>query len=263
MRRVLATFLLLVLSAAAGAQQQQQPADGRARRIDQFGEIQWSDLMARLDNFAIELQNDPDARGLVVAYATRHKFPGWPLRRAHDAVNYLTTSRGIDAARVSAVNGGLSEETVFELWLVPRGAESPVKPYEDGLSMAGEKRPLAFDRFAVVEADDDSVSAYGLEPSPDTASVYEFFAEVLRRDPTLRGCVIGYASRRGSLASARRIAERAKLTMAKAHAIDVTRVVAVGGGRRNYKMIELWLVPHGAALPKPTPTVRPARRKRR
>ncbi|HEX8291733.1 MAG TPA: hypothetical protein VF570_08265 [Pyrinomonadaceae bacterium] len=263
MRRLLVTVFLLALTSAA-ADARQQPAGGGARLIDKFGEIQWSDLMARLDNFAVELQTFPDTRGLVVAYAARRKFPGWPVRRAHSAVTYLTASRGLDAARLSAVNGGLRDETEFELWVVPPGAESPVKPYDVMFSMAGEKGPLAFDRFAVAEEEDEySVSAYGLEPSPDSADAYQFFAEVLRRDPSLRGCVIGYAPGRRSLAASRRIAGRAKLTIAKAHAVDVARVAAVGGGRREYKMIELWLVPPGAPLPKPTPAERPARRRRR
>ena len=59
------------------------------------------------------------------------------------------------------------------------------------------------------------------------------------------------------------IAALAKITIAKSHAVDIRRVVALGGGRRDYKMIELWLVPPGAALPKPTPTVRASRRRRR
>jgi hypothetical protein len=171
-------------------------------------------------------------------------------------------TRGLEAARVSVVNGGLRGETEFELWVVPVGAETPVKPFDLSLLMSGAKTALPFDRFTVVERGDAPTSEYG-DSYPDNAYLYEFFAEALRRDPGLRGCVIGYTSRRGSRAADRRIASRAKLSMAKAHAIDVTRVVAIGGGRREYKMLELWLVPPGAPLPKPTPTVGPARRKRR
>ncbi|HEX8502058.1 MAG TPA: hypothetical protein VF659_15850 [Pyrinomonadaceae bacterium] len=257
-----ALFLLLSLSAAP-AVARQQPEAPAARKVDSFGEIEWSDLMARLDNFAIELQNDPSARGLLVAYPARHKFPGWPLRRVNSAVDYLVSTRGMEASRLSAVVGAAGAETNFELWVVPPGAESPVKPFDASLLMSGEKTALPFDRFVVVERGDAVMSGYSLEPYPDSAGAYQFFAEVLRSDPGLRGCVIGYTWRRGSRAADRRIAGRAKLTIAKAHAIDVGRVVAFGGGRRQYKMIELWLVPPGAALPKPTPDRRPVRRKRR
>ena len=263
MRRLLTTILLLALSAAA-AYGQQQPAAGGARLIDKFGAIQISDLMARLDNFAIELQNEPASRGYVVAYGAKNKFPGWPLRRAGHALNYLAETRGLDRARISLVNGGLRDDPAFELWVVGPGDELPVKSFDVSLLMSGEKTPLPFDRFTVVERGDRVlVEIYEADPFPDSVLMYEHFAEVLRRDPSLRGCVIGYTSRRGSRAAARRIASRAKLAIAKAYAIDVTRVVALGGGRREYKTIELWLVPPGAPLPKPSPAARPARRTRR
>lgn len=253
MRRLFTALLLLLLTAAA-AHARQQPAAGGARLVEAFGEIQTSDLLARLDNYAIEVQNDPAARAVVVVYAARHKFPGWPLRRGRFALNYLKDSRGIDAARLSLVNGGLRAEISFELWVVPAGAESPAKAFDAALLMSGERAAVPFDRFTVVERRDRvEVEIYERDPHPDDAYMYEYFAGVLRSDPSLRGCVIGYTSRRGSPAAGRRIASRAKLTMAKAYAIDVSRVAALGGGRREYKMLELWLVPPGAALPKPSP----------
>jgi hypothetical protein len=266
MKRVFAAILLLALSAAAAPAQEPQPAPREARLIDEFGEIQFSDLMARLDNFAIELQVNPDATGLIVAYAARNKFLGWPLRRADTARGYLISTRGLEPSRLSVVNAGLRDETTFQLWLVPAGAEPPVKPFEVPYLMSGEKTAVPFDRFTVRESGAHLESEYYEgegTPRVDSARLYAYFAEVLRRDPGLRGCVIGYTWRRGSSAADRRIASRAKLTIAKSSAIDVTRVVALGGGRRDYKMIELWLVPPGAALPRPTPAPRPAPRKRR
>jgi len=260
MKKLLTVLLLLLAAATSNARQ--QGAKPSARLIDSFGDIQLSDLMARLDNFANELQSDPAARGFLVAYSAPNKFPGWPTRRARTSVEYLASLRGLDRARLDVVNGGPGEETKIELWLVPAGAGPPVKPYDAALMMAGEKTPLPFDRFVVIERGDRQISEYG-EPYPDEAYLYADFSEVLRRDPAVRGCVIGYASRRGSLAAGRRIASRAKLTMAKAYGTDVSRVYVFGGGRREYKTIELWLVPPGAELPKPTPDPRAARRKRR
>lgn len=262
MRTALSALLVLALLSAP-TRARQQPAPSGARLIDSFGEIQLSDLMARLDFFAIELWNIPGARGVVVAYAARHKFPGWPVRRGHMMVDYLVNTRGLEASRLSVFNGGLRDETAFELWLVPRGAELPVKPFDASLLMSGEKSPVLLDRLVVVERGDEITSAYGLEPKPDSAGVYEYFAEVLRRDPSLRGCVIAYTWRRGARSADRRIAARAKMTIAKSHAVDVARLFTRGGGRRAYKTIELWLVPPGAPLPRPTPEAPRARRPRR
>ncbi|HEX8685530.1 MAG TPA: hypothetical protein VF654_03485, partial [Pyrinomonadaceae bacterium] len=192
----------------------------------------------------------------------KNKFPGFPPRRARACVEYLTETRALGAERVSAVNGGLRDDTLFELWVVPAGAEPPFKPFDISLLMSGEKTPLPFDRFDVVERGDSPRFEYG-EFRTDAPGLYDFPARVLRSDPSLRACIIGYASRRGSLAAARRIASRAKTAMARAHAVDVSRVVALGGGRREYKMVELWLVPPGSPLPKPTPDARPVRRKGR
>jgi hypothetical protein len=37
--------------------------------------------------------------------------------------------------------------------------------------------------------------------------------------------------------------------------IDASRIVVVNGGFREEDSVELWIVPSGAAAPKPTPTV--------
>lgn len=262
MRRLFTTLLLLGLCAAAAHARPQQPAAGGARMVDGFGDIQLSDLMARLDYFAVELQNEPASQGVIVAYSAPHKFPGWPMRRAEMSRTYLISTRGLDASRLSAVYAGPRDDTAFELWAVPPGAEPPAKPFDLSLLMSREKTALPFDRYTVIERGDASESEYG-DLYPDEPALYEYFVGLLKSDPALRGCVIGYTSRRGSLAAGRRIAARAKLTMAKAYAVDVTRVVALGGGRREYKMLELWLVPPGAALPRPTPDPRPGQRRRR
>ncbi len=264
MKRLILPTLLMTLFCSAAVSQQQQSNEQPARIIDSFGEIQISDLKARLDYFATELQNTPTSKGYIVTYAAKHKFPGWPIRRANFSLDYLISARGMDAARLSVINGGLRDETTFELWFVNAGAELPVKPFDVSLLMTGEKTPLPFDRFIVIERNEHIKAEYDdYAPYPDAEGLYDYFADVLRRDPGLRGCIIAYTSRRGSRIADRRIAARAKMAIAKAHAIDVSRLVAFGGGRREYKMVELWLVPPGAELPKPTPTVRPKRRKRR
>ena len=39
------------------------------RKVDEYGDLSRGDERARLDNFAIELKNDPDAVGYIVSYA--------------------------------------------------------------------------------------------------------------------------------------------------------------------------------------------------
>jgi len=45
------------------------------RQFDEFGDINCEDEMARLDNFAIQLQNEPAAKGVMIFYGGR-RFKG-------------------------------------------------------------------------------------------------------------------------------------------------------------------------------------------
>jgi hypothetical protein len=95
------------------------------KRFDEFPSIAFDDDKARLDNLAIELQNNPGATGYVVAYAGRGSRAGEADRMGRRAVDYLTTARGISRDRLLFINGGYREANSFELWIVPQGAEPP------------------------------------------------------------------------------------------------------------------------------------------
>ena len=45
------------------------------RKFDEFGDINCEDEMARLDNFAIQLQQEPSWRGYIIFYGGR-RFRG-------------------------------------------------------------------------------------------------------------------------------------------------------------------------------------------
>jgi hypothetical protein len=100
-------------------------APAEARKIDEYGNIKFNDEKARLDNYAIELQNDPTAQGYLVCYGGRTGRTGEAQRRCDRAKNYLVSTRGIDASRIVTVDGGFREELTVELWVVPSGATPP------------------------------------------------------------------------------------------------------------------------------------------
>jgi hypothetical protein len=91
-------------------------------RFDQYPEIRFNDEKARLDNFAIQLQNLPGASGYILIYTGRK---GGGSTHANRAKDYLVSTRGIDAARVVVVDGGCRQEMMVELWEVPTGATPP------------------------------------------------------------------------------------------------------------------------------------------
>jgi hypothetical protein len=101
------------------------PTPPAPTQFDTYGRIARNDEKARLDNFAIQLQNDPGAQGYIIAYGGRRGPAGEAQTRADFARNYLVNSRGIDSGRLMTVDGGFKEEATTELWLVPSGATAP------------------------------------------------------------------------------------------------------------------------------------------
>ncbi|MFN2415665.1 MAG: hypothetical protein ABR603_11010 [Pyrinomonadaceae bacterium] len=103
------------------------PIPSPTRGIDEYGNIPFEDEKARLDNFAIELQNDPTAKDHVTCYGGRVGRAGAARRRCERAKRYLVGHRRIPAAQIVAVDGGYREDLTVTLWIVPEGA-TPVQP---------------------------------------------------------------------------------------------------------------------------------------
>jgi hypothetical protein len=96
-----------------------------AREFDECIDCTFDDQKARLDNLAVELQNDPSTRAYIIAYGGRNSPMAQVevlMKRARD---YVVEQRGIDASRLVIVNGGFREKDSVELWIVPAGAEAP------------------------------------------------------------------------------------------------------------------------------------------
>lgn len=261
MKKLLTMLLLLSLFAAQSHARQRPAADG-LRMLDSFGDILISDFLARADYFAVELQSNPQAKGYVVAYLVPTRTPGFPLRRAYWARGYLITGRGLDASRVEVINGGYRDAVGFEFWLAEAGAQPPREPFDLGAALAREKTPFLFDRY---EHQPRSQMGTGIENGYigylDDAGWFAAFVSALRSDPAARGCVIAYATPRGRRGSDRALAALVKRTIMRHHSVGAERIVPLAGGRRPHRLVELWIVPPGAGLPRPTPDARPARLK--
>lgn len=109
-------------SASCSAQISAPP---QPRKFDEYGNIAFNDEKARLDNFAIQLQNEPGSQGYIIAYGGRKGRAGEAQARADRAKNYLVNTRGIDSGRLVTVDGGYREDLTVELWIVPTGATPP------------------------------------------------------------------------------------------------------------------------------------------
>jgi hypothetical protein len=96
-----------------------------SRKIDEYGDIPVGEEKLRLDNIAVELQNDPTSQTCLICYGGRRGGPRAAARRCERAKNYLISSRGIAVGRVRIIDGGYREGLTVEAWIVPSGAEPP------------------------------------------------------------------------------------------------------------------------------------------
>ncbi len=109
------------------------PPSAECRLFDSYGPIKYNDEKARLDNFAIELQREPDAKGYLIAYRG-HTDPdignigteknivvgdvcaSYRLERARA---YLVNDRKIAQERFILIDGGSRRQSSVQLWLCP------------------------------------------------------------------------------------------------------------------------------------------------
>jgi hypothetical protein len=97
----------------------------KPRKFDEFPDISRNDEKARLDNYVIELQNDPTATAYVLVYPARSRKTTDAQKHSSRIIDYLVNSRGIDARRIVTMVGGAREELKVELWIAPQGAKPP------------------------------------------------------------------------------------------------------------------------------------------
>jgi hypothetical protein len=114
-----------------------------ATKFDEYGNIRFNDEKARLDNYAIQLQNQPGAQGYIIAYGS---CAGEAQARADRAKDYLVNTRGIDAGRIVTMDGGCRADLTVELWIVPTGATPPAASTDNIISPCPECKKKAAPR---------------------------------------------------------------------------------------------------------------------
>lgn len=90
----------------------QQKAE--TRKFDEYGALKQEEENERLDNFLIELMNDPQAKGYLIAYDGRTSPLGQARRAAEMMKSYLVDTRHFEPERTVIVDGGMREKTTFE-----------------------------------------------------------------------------------------------------------------------------------------------------
>jgi hypothetical protein len=106
-------------------------------KFDEYGNIKFNDEKARLDNYAIQLQNQPGTTATIIAYGS---CAGEAQARADRAKDYLVNTRGIEAGRITTVDGGCRSDLTVQLWIVPAGATAPAASSDGIISPCPECR---------------------------------------------------------------------------------------------------------------------------
>jgi hypothetical protein len=94
--------------------------------LDGYGDIAFEDEKARLDNFAIQLLNDPLLVGYILMSAGQKTFAGETTERLDRAKTYLVNVRETDPTRVVTVDCGFSQDLMIRLYIAPLDATAPV-----------------------------------------------------------------------------------------------------------------------------------------
>jgi len=94
-------------------------------KFDDYLNIARNDEKARLDNFAIALQNDPTATGYVIVYPGRSSKRAEVQDQFGRVIDYLVNSRQIDKSRIRTIEGPKRAQLSKELWVTPQGATPP------------------------------------------------------------------------------------------------------------------------------------------
>ena len=87
---------------------------------DEFGPLQDDDVKARVDNFYIQLNNDPNAQGYIINYGTAAE-----IRRRRAQLMKAINFRKYDVSRVTFVDSVTDGGVNTKFYLVPAGADNP------------------------------------------------------------------------------------------------------------------------------------------
>src|SRR6185436_15625603 len=117
-----------------------KPPKPVSQKFDEYGNIRFNDEKARLDNYAIQLQNQPGSTATIIVYGT---CAGEGQQRGDRAKDYLVNTRGIDAGRITVIDGGCRADLTVQLWIVPAGATAPAADTSGAISPCPEckRRP--------------------------------------------------------------------------------------------------------------------------
>lgn len=228
-----------------------QAGDGTQQKFDAFADISADDASARLDNFAIQVQNQPGATGVIISYGSQGEGSGTGKFLLRVIKAYLTNSRGIDEARIQTIYAGRYQkpaEIQVELWVVSAGSPPPEpRRYHS-------KPKIVTGRFLETYASDSSGDECGCGPSFGDTQLAAF-ADTLREQPKTVAYIVAFNLFNATPGTWRRVAKRLAADLQE-DGIEAGRIRIVYGGSLKPKedeyseaKVQYWILPNDAPPP--------------
>lgn len=140
----------------------------RASLIDEFGANSCDEMLARIDNFFIQLHNNPAEKGwVIISGSNEHLIKKIKLEALFTSG---VIQRRYDPKHVAILRGPETGEATMQFWL---GSDLPAKDLQVwDLTIPKGTEPLYF------LSDSDTICIY--------PTVYKYLRELLRANPKLR-----------------------------------------------------------------------------
>ncbi|MDQ3684814.1 MAG: hypothetical protein M3430_04340 [Acidobacteriota bacterium] len=223
----------------------QQVSTKVAYKLDEYGLLQSNcDYGARLDNFAIYLENNPTLKGYVITYGPEGNGSGTGNYLLRVTKDYLVQVRGIDEGRIKIIYGGrykTQSESATEVWLVPHGAVPPksVKYGNDVISFRG--------KFIEYEAWDGFYDGDPNGISPGRVR-HAAFADMLKQQKKTRAYIVAYNGNDATPGAWRRVAQRDSQNL-QDYGVETSRIKIIYGGYAGETKVQFWILPKIAPPP--------------
>lgn len=232
--KILTTFLLCILAVQFGIGQDKP----KSYLLDEFGKLCSEDILARIDNFTIALNNASEIKGVIISNGDR-TTEGRNLYYLEWLRKQFFDRKGIDRSRIEIIRGPNGKNVRTQFWIVPADAEPPLAD--------GNFVPLSFTgrtRFDLAEGSSDRFSKQ-LESSFDDLGCgfrpnLEEFAKILLSDKNLTGeIIVNNRNKREAIGVAVLIIKE----LTRTHKIPRSRFVLRYVHRAEFGEVELWLKP--------------------
>ena len=216
-----------------------------ASKFDEYGSVGGCDQSARLDNFAIELQNMPTLEGYLVYYG-----PESVSEQTLEIIqNYLVNSRGIIAERLKMIYAGPNSdprEPQIQLWVAPSGAPPPELIKYQSTAETFNGLFTTHERWESIYFGDGE----GTGPSVPDVSMPTYIDMLKKRGDTL-AYIVAFSGSESAPGAWRRLAEReAEELQSKGIPADRIRRIYGGNEKENEGIkMQFWIFPEKAPPP--------------